>query len=112
MEKLPSFIQLKRGKLAFTALFCYNDRLAGMAIKCLRRMGLRVPEDVSVVGFDDAPYAELLDPPLTTAQQPFDQLGALAAQLLEERLSAPPEPPTVLVLPCRLVVRASTASVQ
>ncbi|MFA0759521.1 MAG: hypothetical protein KEFWMYNX_002130 [Candidatus Fervidibacter sp.] len=112
MEKLPSFIQPKRGKLAFTALFCYNDRLAGMAIKCLRRMGLHVPEDVSVVGFDDAPYAELLDPPLTTVQQPFDQLGALAAQLLGERLSAPPEPPKVLVLPCRLVIRASTASAQ
>ncbi|GBC99801.1 HTH-type transcriptional regulator DegA [bacterium HR17] len=111
MERLPPFVQPKRGKLAFTALFCYNDRLAGIAIKCLRRMGLRVPDDISVVGFDDAPYAELLDPPLTTVQQPFDQLGALAAQLLQERLSAPLEPPKVLVLPCRLVVRASTTSV-
>ncbi len=111
MEKLPAFVRSGK-RLAFTALFCYNDRLAGITMKCLRRIGVRVPEDISVVGFDDAPYAELLDPPLTTVEQPFAQLGALAAQLLQERLTANHQPPKALVLPCRLVVRASTAAVK
>jgi DNA-binding LacI/PurR family transcriptional regulator len=96
-------------RLPLTALFCYNDRLAGMTIKALRRLGLRVPEDVSVVGFDDAVYAELLDPPLTTVQQPVLQLGTLATQLLQERLNAPAHPPKSLALAGRLVVRQSTA---
>jgi len=103
---------LRRGprrRLPLTALFCYNDRLAGMTIKALRRLELRIPQDVSVVGFDDAVYAELLDPPLTTIRQPVVQLGSLATQLLQERLSSPQGPSKVLQLAGRLIVRQSTA---
>lgn len=106
-EKLPKFI-FDGDKLRFTALFCYNDRVAGTTIKCLNRLGVRVPEDISVVGFDNEPYSELFSPPLTTVEQPFSQLVSLAVQLLEERLASPPTPPKKVILPCRLIVRSST----
>jgi DNA-binding LacI/PurR family transcriptional regulator len=109
-EKLSAvFRKPSRRRLPLTALFCYNDRLAGMAVKALRRLGLRVPEDVSVVGFDDAVYTELLDPPLTTVRQPLLQLVSLATQLLQERLGAPQSSPRVMTLAGRLIVRQSTA---
>jgi len=72
-------------------------------------MGVKVPEEISVVGFDNAHYSEFLDPPLTTVEQPFEQLGTIAAQLLQERLMFPEAEPKVIKLPCKLVVRASTA---
>ena len=107
MEKLPRFI-FENGKLRFTALFCYNDRVAGLTLKCLSRLGIHVPEDISVVGFDNEPYSELFSPPLTTVEQPFSSLVSSAAQLLQERLGSPPEPARRIILPCRLVVRSST----
>ena len=109
-EKLSAvYRKAPRRRLPLTALFCYNDRLAGMAVKALRRIGLRVPEDVSVVGFDDAVYTELLDPPLTTVRQPLVQLVSLAMQLLQERLGTPQASPRVMTLAGRLIVRQSTA---
>jgi len=110
-EKLAAGFRGKgiRRRLPLTALFCYNDRLAGMAIKALRRLDLRVPGDISIVGFDDAVYTELLDPPLTTVRQPLVQLVSLATQLLQERLANPQAPPRSLSLAGRLVVRQSTA---
>jgi LacI family transcriptional regulator len=104
------FRKTTRRRPPLTALFCYNDRLAGVVIKALRRLQLRVPEDVSVVGFDDAAYADLLDPPLTTVRQPVMQLGSLATQLLQERLNTPGAPPKAMTLAGRLVVRESTAA--
>lgn len=80
-EKLPKFI-FEGDNLKFTALFCYNDRVAGTTMKFLNRLGIRVPEDISVVGFDNEPYSELFQPPLTTVEQPFSQLVSLAVQLL------------------------------
>jgi LacI family transcriptional regulator len=107
--KLPEFIY-DGGQIRFTALFCYNDRVAGTTIKFLRRLGIKVPEEISVVGFDNEPYSELFSPPLTTVEQPFTQLVNLAAQLLLERLASPPEPVKRVTLPCRLIVRTSTTS--
>ncbi len=106
-EKLPKFI-FDGDKLKFTALFCYNDRVAGTAIRCLNRLGVCVPEEISVVGFDNEPYSEFFHPPLTTVEQPFSQLVSLAVQLLEERLASPPTPPKKVILPCRLIIRSST----
>ncbi|MCS7186294.1 MAG: LacI family transcriptional regulator [Armatimonadetes bacterium] len=107
-EKLPKFI-FDGDNLRFTALFCYNDRVGGTTLKCLNRLGIKVPEDISVVGFDNEPYSELFHPPLTTVEQPFSQLVSLAVQLLEERLSLPPSPHKQVILPCRLIVRSSTS---
>lgn len=92
-----------------TALFCFNDWTAGMVIKALRSLGVRVPQDISVIGFDDSAYAELLDPPLTTIHNPFGTLGMTAAQLLLEQAEAPNAEPRVAVIPCRLVARQSCA---
>ncbi len=92
-----------------TALFCNSDWLASVVLRVLREIGLRVPEDVSVVGFDDAHYAQLLSPPLTTVRQPFPELGALAVELLLEQAASEQPTPGAYVLPCDLVRRESTA---
>jgi len=92
-----------------TALFCFNDWVAGKILKVLHGQGLHVPEEMSVVGFDDSIYAELLDPPLTSVTNPFDTLGALAAALLLEQAESPNAEPRVVVAPCRLIGRQSCA---
>jgi LacI family transcriptional regulator len=91
-----------------TAVLAYNDQLAIGVIKGLRTLGLRVPGDVSVVGFDNIPFGELIDPPLTTVAAPLRHMGATGvrnciAVLRGARPSAPP-----LVLPVRFVERRST----
>lgn len=85
-----------------TAVFCSNDRVALGLYHALRERGVRIPEDVSVVGFDDLPWGEYLAPPLTTVRQPGREMGRLAARLVlgEVPEGAPPVEP-------ELVVRAS-----
>ncbi|MCW3062632.1 MAG: LacI family transcriptional regulator [Capsulimonas sp.] len=90
-----------------TAFFCFNDWVAGSALKILRGQGVKVPEEISVVGFDDSIYTELLDPPLTTVHNSFDALGAAGANLLLEMAGNPTTEPRVVVVPCRLVCRQS-----
>lgn len=92
-----------------TALFCFNDWVAGTVIKALRRLNVRVPEDISVVGFDNWVYADLIDPPLTTVHHPFDQLGVMAAELLFRQMESPDAKPSVAIAPCHLVGRQSCA---
>ncbi|WP_327005258.1 substrate-binding domain-containing protein [Dactylosporangium sp. NBC_01737] len=84
------------------ALFVASDAMAAGALQALRKAGRRVPEDVAVVGFDDAPLASYTTPALTTVRQPVSELGAVAAALL---LEGSPDCP---VLPTELVVRASS----
>jgi LacI family transcriptional regulator len=96
---------------AFTALFAFNDISAIGAIRALREAGRRVPEDVSVVGFDDIQSAAFQNPALTTVRQPLREMGVIAAQILLRRINAPaktPYPKTVTVEP-ELIVRESTA---
>jgi LacI family transcriptional regulator, repressor for deo operon, udp, cdd, tsx, nupC, and nupG len=88
-----------------TALFAVADTLAIGAIKALRRAGLRVPEDVAVVGFDNVPLAEVFEPGLTTIAQPMRELGLAAADMLLERLSG--GQPASRTLAHTLVVRES-----
>ena len=78
--------QLLARKKPFTAVFAYNDISALGAIWAFREAGLRVPEDVSVVGFDDIPGAAFADPALTTVRQPLLRMGQIAAQTLIERI--------------------------
>jgi LacI family transcriptional regulator len=87
-----------------TAVFGANDVLALGTRQAARELGLRVPEELSVVGFDDLSIAALADPPLTTVRRPDVEMGARAAELL----GAPPWPPATVVFPTELVVRAST----
>lgn len=91
-----------------TALLCLSDELALGAIRAAHDLGLRVPQDVSVVGFDDTPAAHWADPPLTTVRQDLAEKGRMAAELALSLLDGTrPGPPTTL--PVTLVERASTA---
>lgn len=95
----------------FSALFAFNDISAIGAIQALREAGLRVPEDVSVVGFDDIQSAAFQNPGLTTVRQPLREMGTIAAKTLLRRITAPakaPYPKEIVVEPA-LIVRGSTA---
>jgi LacI family transcriptional regulator len=98
-------------KKPFTALFAFNDISAIGAIRALQEAGLRVPEDVSVLGFDDVYAAAFHNPALTTIRQPLFEMGQLAAQTLLRRISQGSTngeiPPVISVEP-NLVVRQST----
>jgi LacI family transcriptional regulator len=93
----------------FSAIFAANDAMAIGAIRVLRDAGLRVPEDVSVAGFDDIALARYSEPPLTTVAQPRQEAGALAVQRILERIEKRHSGgPREFVLPTRLVERQST----
>lgn len=100
---------LKRG-LPFTALFAGNDTLAFGAMQALREAGLRIPEDVAVVGYDDIPLAAFSNPPLTTVRSDPVGHGVQAMQLLVEQLQADESkrpPPKHYSDPVELIVRES-----
>jgi LacI family repressor for deo operon, udp, cdd, tsx, nupC, and nupG len=99
---------LSQGK-SFSAVFCSNDEMAIGAMRALISHGLRVPEDISVVGFDDIRYARYTSPSLTTIAQPKNALGREAMTMLIELLNDPEVPPRKRVLSADLVVRGSTA---
>jgi len=101
--------ELLARKQRFTALFAYNDISAIGAIRALREAGLRVPEDVSVVGFDDIRDAAYHVPSLTTVRQPLRKMGEIAAQTLVERIEGKKEYPNEIAIEPELVVRESTA---
>jgi DNA-binding LacI/PurR family transcriptional regulator len=92
-----------------TAIFCSNDLLAMGLIHALVQAGVRVPADVSVVGHDDIPFADLFSVPLTTIAFPKSEMGAIAAQILLERLGEERrfEGPQHVVLAPQLIVRSS-----
>jgi len=90
-----------------TALVCMSDDLAIGAIKQLKNIGKRVPDDVSVVGFDDVAYSGFFDPALTTVAQPAELLGAEAARMLLGKLSESSDQNFRKVLQANIVVRDS-----
>lgn len=92
-----------------TVLICANDLMAIGALRACRKLGLVVPRDVSVTGFDDIPSVQLLDPPLTTVAQPGHAMGEAAAGLLLYRIGVRATPPERTEFPTTLVVRASVA---
>lgn len=92
----------------FTALVAGNDQMALGAMRALRQRGLRVPDDVSVVGFDDIPEAAFFEPPLTTVRQDFAALGEQSVDYLIALINAPDTPIRPRVLAPELVVREST----
>lgn len=99
---------LARGK-PFTALFAYNDISAIGAIKAIREQGLRVPQDISVMGFDDIPAAAFHSPSLTTVRQPLGRMGEVAAKCLLERIEGTTECLSEIPIEPELVIRESTA---
>jgi LacI family transcriptional regulator len=91
-----------------TAIFAANNTLAEQVWHVLRRRGLRIPADVSLVGFDDVPWMEMVEPAITVVEQPTLELGRRAALLLLRRLDGPTLEPALEILQPRLVVRGST----
>ena len=93
-----------------TGIFCFNDEMAMGVISHTRSRGLRIPDDLSVVGFDDIRFAECVDPPLTTIAQPMRAIGEGTVALLLQILDGSQDPPRSVTLPHTLRVRASTAA--
>ena len=91
-----------------TAVVCASDALALGAIRTARRRGFEVPEDVSVVGFDDSTYMSVVEAPLTTIRQPVRALGIAAVKLLEAQINGQAVPAEELLLEPDLIVRGST----
>ncbi|MEE4407930.1 MULTISPECIES: LacI family DNA-binding transcriptional regulator [unclassified Serratia (in: enterobacteria)] len=89
------------------AVFAISDVIAGGAMSTLHQQGLRIPEDVAVMGFDGVPFGAITTPPLTTIEQPMHQFGIRSVQLLLEKIKNPQLPPSNEVLTWRLVERGS-----
>jgi len=90
-----------------TAIFCANDLMAVGAYEALRELGLKIPDDVAVMGYDDREIAEHLHPPLSTVLLPHFEMGALAAEWLIEAASRPPTRPRRIRVECPVVMRKS-----
>ncbi|MDR7434127.1 MAG: LacI family DNA-binding transcriptional regulator [Armatimonadota bacterium] len=90
-----------------TAVFAANDLMAIGAMNAIKRVGLRIPGDVAVVGFDDIPFASLVEPRLTTVAQPKYKMGAMAMTLLLERIEGKGDGPRKILLEPELIVRDS-----
>jgi len=93
------------------AVFVANDWMALGALRAIREQGLRVPDDIGLVGFDDVPLAAQTDPPLTTVRQPMREMGALGVQLLIQLIKGKKVTPTKFTLPTELVLRGSTRQI-
>jgi LacI family transcriptional regulator len=100
--------ELLNRKVQFTAIVCYNDTAAIGAIRALHDHGLRVPEDISVVGFDDIQSAAFHNPSLTTIRQPLHEMGTIAARVLLQRVRGQNSVPQMLPVLPELVIREST----
>jgi DNA-binding LacI/PurR family transcriptional regulator len=104
----PANELLQRGG-EFTAIICYNDVAAIGAIRALMDHGLRIPTDISVVGFDDIQGAAFHNPSLTTIRQPLHQMGMVAARILLQRIRGQASFPDVVPIHPELVIRESTS---
>lgn len=95
-----------------TALFCYYDHLALVVMRALREAGYSVPGDISLVGYDDMPYMDMLSPAFTTVHSDFYRMGQLAGEMLVQLIKNPKQPiPSKIVVP-ELVIRESTRSLK
>lgn len=105
----PFAKQLLARKRPFTALFAYNDISAIGSISAFQEVGLRVPDDISVVGFDDIQSAAYTNPPLTTVRQPLQKMGQIAARTLLERIEGRMKYVPEIAIEPELVVRRSSS---
>lgn len=93
-----------------TAIFCANDSIAIIVMKAMEQMNLKIPADISIVGFDDISLASYMDIPLTTVAQNSHVIGQVAAQTLMERLEGNHSSPIHHLIPTRLQIRMSTST--
>ena len=107
-ESLTRQIFQEFGSFPFTAVVAANNLVAVGVINILRERGLRIPDDVSVVCFEDFETAVMINPFLTIAKQPAFDIGRVAAELLFRRINDPKGPPENIVMPVEIVVRGSS----
>ena len=106
---MQAVYQLMDANIHFTAMFCVNDQTAYGACLALFRKGMRVPDDVSVIGFDDLPSSTYRVPPLTSVRQSVQQLGDCSAEAILQLIAG--RRPQINLPPVELVVRESTSRV-
>jgi len=94
-----------------TAIFSFNDRMAVGAMRSAREMGLKIPQDLSIIGFDDVEVAQASDPPLTTIRQGAMEMGQAAARKLFSLINNDKDVLTETILPIELILRGSTGPV-
>jgi LacI family repressor for deo operon, udp, cdd, tsx, nupC, and nupG len=94
-----------------TAIICFNDDIAIGALYAIKKHGLKVPEHISVTGFDNIRVAAYMDPPLTTVDQPAYQMGRRAVEVLIQQINRQPLTRTREILPFSLLERLSTGPV-
>jgi len=93
------------------AIFCVNDMTALGAMRAIKRNGLRIPEDIALVGFSETPFVELVDPPLTSVSQPTYEMGETAAKLLLKQIENENLTIETVILNGSLNVRASSSKI-
>ncbi|MFC1975918.1 LacI family DNA-binding transcriptional regulator [Chloroflexota bacterium] len=94
-----------------TAIIGANDRVAAVAMKTAQRAGLRIPQDMSIIGIDDQPFCTYLNPTLTTIDMSIIEIGKRAIQMLLDRMSGKRITTERVILRCPLVIRESTGPV-
>ncbi|MBE9523560.1 MAG: substrate-binding domain-containing protein, partial [Chloroflexi bacterium] len=100
---------LLASEIPFSSVFAQNDQMAVGAIRALRDAGLRVPQDISIFGYDDIPLASYFDPPLTTIRQPMNEFGRHGAQLLIDAVQNPKHELKQVRLNAQIIKRDSCA---
>jgi LacI family transcriptional regulator len=103
-EAARELMNLKRPA---TAIFCGNDLMAVGAYEALHELGLRIPDDVAVMGYDDREIAQHLHPPLTTVLLPHFEMGSIAAEILLDTVSGSAGRPRQIKVECPIVRRGS-----
>jgi len=106
---LPGAVAARLRAPDCSLVVCANDAIAVGALRALREAGARVPDDVSIIGFDDVPWAEFVEPALTTVRQPLAALGAGAVAMLQARIAEPRAARRLETHPVTLVTRRSVA---
>lgn len=96
----------------FTAILCAGDSLAVGAIRAVQDLGLKVPENFSIIGMNDLPFTEYMDPPLTTIHLPVSEMGSTSLELLQEMMSGNIVTPRRIELACSLKERQSACTIK
>lgn len=115
-------LTMKTGKHAFqilwkndpkpTAIICANDPMALGVIQCAKDIGIKIPEELSVIGIDDIELSSQFDPPLTTVRIFKEEMGSITAKRLIDRIKNPNQPPVKIIVSTELIVRSSTSSLK
>ncbi|MCX7840679.1 MAG: substrate-binding domain-containing protein, partial [Anaerolineae bacterium] len=105
-------VQLLEHRPMPTAVFCYNDMTAIGALRALKQRGIRVPQDISLVGFDNILFATYVDPPLTTIAQPMFEMGQAAMQMALTLIKDPRAAVEDMIIQGQLIVRESTRPIK